>query len=279
MITSESLKGKVKNIAKSKKLSSQEVLQMFFFERFLERLSRSSYKFNFVIKGGLLISSMIGIDNRTTMDLDTTVKGIPLKEHVIRNIILEILDIEVDDGIQFEITDITYIREEDEYENFRVHLIAIFGKIKNVMKIDITTGDIITPREIEYVYPCMFREEGIRVLAYPIETILSEKYESIIKRNISTTRMRDFYDLYNLYYLRKEDIDFKILKHAILSTARKRDSIAFLQEAYEIINDIKEDEYLKKLWEVYLRDNPYIGNLSFFAVVEVVDLISKKVDI
>ena len=279
MITSESLKGKVKNIAKSKKLSSQEVLQMFFFERFLERLSHSSYKFNFVIKGGLLISSMIGIDNRTTMDLDTTVKGIPLKEHVIRNIILEILDIEVDDGIQFEITDITYIREEDEYENFRVHLIAIFGKIKNVMKIDITTGDIITPREIEYVYPCMFREEGIRVLAYPIETILSEKYESIIKRNISTTRMRDFYDLYNLYYLRKEDIDFKILKHAILSTARKRDSIAFLQEAYEIINDIKEDEYLKKLWEVYLRDNPYIGNLSFFAVVEVVDLISKKVDI
>lgn len=279
MITSESLKGKVKNIAKSKKLSSQEVLQMFFFERFLERLSRSSYKFNFVIKGGLLISSMIGIDNRTTMDLDTTVKGIPLKEHVIRNIILEILDIEVDDGIQFEITDITYIREEDEYENFRVHLIAIFGKIKNVMKIDITTGDIITPREIEYVYPCMFREEGIRVLAYPIETILSEKYESIIKRNISTTRMRDFYDLYNLYYLRKEDIDFKILKQAILSTARKRDSIAFLQEAYEIINDIKEDEYLKKLWEVYLRDNPYIGNLSFFAVVEVIDLISKKVDI
>lgn len=279
MITSESLKGKVKNIAKSKKLSSQEVLQMFFFERFLERLSHSSYKFNFVIKGGLLISSMIGIDNRTTMDLDTTVKGIPLKEHVIRNIILEILDIEVDDGIQFEITDITYIREEDEYENFRVHLIAIFGKIKNVMKIDITTGDIITPREIEYVYPCMFREEGIRVLAYPIETILSEKYESIIKRNISTTRMRDFYDLYNLYYLRKEDIDFKILKHAILSTARKRDSIAFLQEAYEIINDIKEDEYLKKLWEVYLRDNSYIGNLSFFAVVEVVDLIAKKVDI
>ena len=263
MITSESLKGKVKNIAKSKKLSSQEVLQMFFFEKFLERLSRSSYKFNFVIKGGLLISSMIGIDNRTTMDLDTTVKGISLKEHVIRNIILEILDIEVDDGIQFEITDITYIREKDEYENFRVHLIAIFGKIKNVMKINITTGDIITPREIEYVYPCMFREEGIRVLAYPIETILSEKYESIIKRNISTTRMRDFYDLYNLYYLRKEDIDFKILKQAILSTARKRDSIAFLQEAYEIINDIKEDEYLKKLWEVYLRDNPYIGNLSF----------------
>ena len=279
MISPESLKGKVKNISKSKRLSSQEVLQMFFFERFLERLSHSKYKFNFVIKGGLLISSMIGIDNRTTMDMDTTVKGIPLKEDVIKNIILEILGIEVGDGIQFEVTDITHIREEDEYENFRVHLTAIFGKIRNAMKIDITTGDVITPKEIEYVYPCMFREEGLKVLAYPIETILAEKYESVIKRNISTTRMRDFYDLYSLYHLRKEEIDFGVLKQAILSTARKRDSISFIQEANEIINDIKEDSYLKELWEVYLKDNPYIKELNFFDTVEVVKIIAEKVEI
>lgn len=279
MISSESLKGKIKNIAKSKGLSSQEVLQMFFFERFLERLSHSEYKFNFVIKGGLLISSMIGIDNRTTMDMDTTVKGISLKEDVIKNIILEILGIEVGDGIQFEVTDITHIREEDDYENFRVHLTAIFGKIRNAMKIDITTGDVITPKEIEYVYPCMFREEGLKVLAYPIETILAEKYESIIKRNISTTRMRDFYDLYSLYHLRKEEIDFDVLKQAILSTARKRDSISFIQEANEIINDIKEDSYLKALWKVYLKDNPYIKELNFFDTVEVVKIIAEKVEI
>lgn len=279
MISSESLKGKVKNIAKSKSLSSQEVLQMFFFERFLERLSNSKYKFNFVIKGGLLISSMIGIDNRTTMDMDTTVKGIPLKEDAIKNIILEISGIEVGDGIQFEVTDITHIREEDEYENFRVHLTAIFGKIRNAMKIDITTGDVITPKEIEYVYPCMFREEGLKVLAYPIETILAEKYESVIKRNISTTRMRDFYDLYSLYHLRKEEIDFDVLKQAILSTARKRDSISFIREANEIIIDIKEDSYLKELWEVYLKDNPYIKELNFFDTVEVVNIIAEKVEI
>ena len=279
MISSESLKGKVKNIAKSKSLSSQEVLQMFFFERFLERLSNSKYKFNFVIKGGLLISSMIGIDNRTTMDMDTTVKGIPLKEDAIKNIILEISGIEVGDGIQFEVTDITHIREEDEYENFRVHLTAIFGKIRNAMKIDITTGDVITPKEIEYVYPCMFREEGLKVLAYPIETILAEKYESAIKRNISTTRMRDFYDLYSLYHLRKEEIDFDVLKQAILSTARKRDSISFIREANEIIIDIKEDSYLKELWEVYLKDNPYIKELNFFDTVEVVKIIAEKVEI
>ena len=246
MIGSEGLKGKIRNIANSKNLRSQEVLQMFFFERFLERLSKSKYKLNFVIKGGLLISSMIGIDNRTTMDMDTTIKGVPLKEEVIRNIISEIINVEVNDGIEFEITNISHIREE-EYENFRVHLIANFDKIKNDMKIDITTGDAITSKEIEYLYPCMFQEESLRVLAYPLETILAEKYENVIKRNISTTRMRDFYDLYNLYNLRKEEIDFDILKQAIISTANRRESLPLMKQAIEIIEDIKDDDYLKEL--------------------------------
>lgn len=277
MIGSESLKGKIKNIANSKNLRSQEVLQMFFFERFLERLSKSKYKFNFVIKGGLLISSMIGIDNRTTMDMDTTIKGVPLKEEVIRNIVSEIINVEVDDGIEFEITDISHIREEDEYENFRVHLIANFSKIKNDMKIDITTGDVITPKEIEYLYPCMFQDESLKVLAYPLETILAEKYESVIKRNIATTRMRDFYDLYNLYNLRKEEINFEILKQAIISTANRRESLPVMKQAIEIIEDIKEDDYLKELWKVYLADNPYVGDLNFLETVKIVELIAEKI--
>ena len=250
---------------------------MFFFERFLERLSKSKYKFNFVIKGGLLISSMIGIDNRTTMDMDTTIKGVPLKEEVIRNIVSEIINVKVDDGIEFEIVDITHIREEDEYENFRVHLMANFEKIKNDMKVDITTGDVITPKEIEYLYPCMFQEENIRVLAYPLETILAEKYESVIKRNITTTRMRDFYDLYNLYNLRKEDINFDILKQAIISTARRRESLSLMKQAIEIIEDIKEDDYLKELWTVYLADNLYVGDLNFSETVKVVEIIAEKI--
>lgn len=250
---------------------------MFFFERFLERLSKSEYKLNFVIKGGLLISSMIGIDNRTTMDMDTTIKDVPLKEEIIRNIVSEIVNVEVDDGIEFEITDISHIREEDEYENFRVHLIANFGKIKNDMKIDITAGDAITPKEIEYLYPCMFQEESLRVLAYPLETILAEKYESVIKRNITTTRMRDFYDLYNLYNLRKEDINFDILKQAIISTANRRESLPVMKQAIEIIDDIKEDDYLKKLWKVYLVDDPYVGDLNFLETVKVVELIAEKI--
>ena len=277
MISSESLKGEIRNIATYKNLRSQEVLQMFFFERFLERLSKSEYKLNFVIKGGLLISSMIGIDNRTTMDMDTTIKDVPLKEEIIRNIVSEIVNVEVDDGIEFEITDISHIREEDEYENFRVHLIANFGKIKNDMKIDITAGDAITPKEIENLYPCMFQEESLRVLAYPLETILAEKYESVIKRNITTTRMRDFYDLYNLYNLRKEDINFDILKQAIISTANRRESLPVMKQAIEIIDDIKEDDYLKKLWKVYLVDDPYVGDLNFLETVKVVELIAEKI--
>ena len=277
MISSESLKGKIRNIAISKNLRSQEVLQMFFFERFLERLSGSEYKYNFIIKGGLLISSMIGIDNRTTMDMDTTIKGVALKEDIIRNVISKIINTEVDDGIGFEITGISHIREEDEYENFRVNLIAEFGKIKNDMKIDITTGDAITPKEMEYLYPCMFQNESIRVLAYPLETILAEKYESVIKRNIATTRMRDFYDLYNLYNLRKEEIDFDILKQAIISTSNKRESLSLIKEAMEIIEDIKEDYYLKELWKVYLADNLYVGDLDFLETVKIVEIIADKI--
>lgn len=277
MISSESLKGKIRNIAISKNLRSQEVLQMFFFERFLERLSGSEYKYNFIIKGGLLISSMIGIDNRTTMDMNTTIKGVALKEDIIRNVISKIINTEVDDGIEFEITGISHIREEDEYENFRVNLIAEFGKIKNDMKIDITTGDAITPKEMEYLYPCMFQNESIRVLAYPLETILAEKYESIIKRNIATTRMRDFYDLYNLYNLRKEEIDFDILKQAIISTSNRRESLSLIKEAMEIIEDIKEDYYLKELWKVYLADNLYVGDLDFLETVKIVEIIADKI--
>ena len=141
----------------------------------------------------------------------------------------------------------------------------------------ITTGDALTPKEIEYLYPCMFQEESLRVLAYPLETILAEKYESVIKRNIFTTRMRDFYDLYNLYNLRKEEIDFDILKQAIISTVNKRGNFSLMKQAMEIIEDIKDDDYLKELWKVYLADNLYVGDLNFSETVKVVEIIAEKI--
>ena len=276
MINIESIKGKIRSMAEKKSLKSQEVLQIYFFERFLERLSKSNYKNNFVIKGGFLISSLIGIENRTTMDMDTTIKGIPLKEEKIKEIVNEIINIDVDDGIRFEIKDISYIREEDEYENFRISLIANVGKTKNPMKLDLTTGDAITPREIEYTYPCIFSQEDIKIMAYPLETILAEKYETIIRRNI-TTRMRDFYDLYTLYKLKKDEIDYKILKEAIERTSDKRGSQEIMKDYEEIIEDIKEDSYQRSLWEVYLSENKYIGDLTFDKVVDVVITISNRV--
>lgn len=274
MINIESIKGKIRNLAEQKNLKSQEVLQIYFFERLLERLSKSQYKNNFVIKGGFLISSLIGIENRTTMDMDTTIKGIALKENRIKEIVEEILDINVDDGIRFEIKDISYIREEDKYENFRISLIANVGKTQNPMKIDITTGDAITPREIEYAYPCIFSKKDIKIMAYPLETILAEKYGTIIRRNITTTRMRDFYDLYTLYKLKKDKINYEILKEAIEKTSKKRGSQDIMQDYEKIIEDIKEDSYLRSLWKVYLSENKYIDDLTFDKVIDVVTILS-----
>ena len=278
MINIESIKGKIRSLAEKKNLKSQEVLQIYFFERFLERLSKSQYKNNFVIKGGFLISSLIGIENRTTMDMDTTIKGIALKEEKIKDIVEEIININVDDGIKFEIKNISYIREEDEYENFRISLIANVGKTKNPMKLDLTTGDAITPREIEYTYPCIFNKEAIKIMVYPLETILAEKYETIIRRNITTTRMRDFYDLYTLYKLKKDEIDYEVLKEAIERTSNRRGSQEIMQDYEEIIEDIKEDSYLRSLWEVYLIENKYIGDLIFDKVVDVVTILSDRIN-
>ncbi|OXZ40066.1 nucleotidyl transferase AbiEii/AbiGii toxin family protein [Finegoldia magna] len=276
MINIESIKAKIRNLAKNNNLSSQEVLQMFLFERFLERLSKSEYKSNFVIKGGFLVSSLIGINNRTTMDMDSTIKGLPLTEENITKVVNSIINIEVNDGIQFEIKDVNYIRESDEYENFRVSLVANIGKTKNPMKLDLTTGDAITPREIEYSYPCIFHEKNIEVLAYPVETIIAEKYESIIKRNITTTRMRDFYDLYTLYNLKKSEIDIDILCTAIKRTSSKRESSEIMKISEEIIEDIQNDPYLLELWNVYVSENKYIGELSFDNVVDVITIICEK---
>ena len=276
MKNAESLKAKIREIALKKHLNSMEVLQMYFFERFLDRLSKSKYKFNFVIKGGFLISSIIGVDNRTTMDMDTTVKGVALKEEVIKNILEEILNINVNDNISFAINNIKHIREDDEYENFRIYLIACFDKIKNPMKIDITTGDIITPREITYNYHSIFEEKYIKIQAYPIETILAEKYETIIKRNIATTRMRDFYDIFSLYNLRKEEIDFKTLKSAIIRTANKRNSLDIMNSSIEIIKDMQKDNYLVKLWNTYLQENEYIEKIKFEKTLEVIEIIATK---
>ena len=227
MKTPEQLKGTIRSMAQKKNLRAQEVLQMFLFERVLERLANSVYKNNFILKGGLLISSMIGIGERTTMDMDTTVRGIQMEEDEIVKAVKEILAVDVGDGIAFEYQSIEPIREDDAYNNFRVHLRAKYGKIDSPMKIDVTTGDVITPAAIEYEFPMLFDEKTVPVMAYTLETVLAEKYETIIRRNIGTTRARDYYDLHTLFRSRKSEVRPEILKAAVLHTAKKRDSVRY----------------------------------------------------
>lgn len=262
MKTPEQLKGAIRNIAKKNNLMPQEVLQMFLLERILERLSASRYRENFILKGGLLISSMIGITERTTMDMDTTVCGIPMEVDEITNIMNEIVGIDVGDEIVFEVVKIEPIREDDEYNNFRVHLKAVYGKINNPMKIDITTGDKITPAAIEYSYKMMFEDKQVPVMAYTLETILAEKYETIIRRNIGTTRARDFYDLYVLFRSRRDEVRKDILKMAVTYTASKRGSLEVISEFVEICEELRKEEALHRLWNNYAEENSYAAHLK-----------------
>ena len=262
--TPEQLKGQIRCFAGKRNLQSQEVLQMFLLERVLDRLSKSKYKDNFILKGGLLISSMIGIAERTTMDMDTTVTGINMKETEIEKIICEILLIDVGDGIEFTFEKLEPIREDDDYNNFRAYFVAHYGKIANKMKIDITTG------AIRYSYKTILDDDEIGVMAYNTETIIAEKYETIIRRNIGTSRARDFYDLHVFYNLYKDAINLEILKLAVTRTAKKRESLDTMYEWEEIIEDMKVDTALKELWKNYCENNAYASEVSFENVMETI---------
>ena len=269
MFTPEQLKGKIRNVAKEKNLSSQEILQMYLFERVLERLSKSKYVKNFILKGGFLIASMIGIDERTTMDIDTTVKGLSMDKETIEPIIKEILSIDVNDGIEFEYGKIESIRRDDDYNNFRVYFNAKYGKINNPMKMDITTGDEITPAAVAYKYPTIFGDGEIDVIAYNLETILAEKYETVIRRNIGNTRARDFYDLYALYAIYKDSLNAIILRDAVKRTSKQRGSLPELDDRKRIVDEIAEEPFIIELWNAYRDEYAYAERIRFEDIIKV----------
>ena len=278
MKTPEQLKGSIRSLAKKKGIHAQEVLQIFMFERIIERLSVSSYKDKFILKGGLLISAILGITERTTMDMDTTVKGFPMDEKSIRKAITEILNQPVNDGIEFQLLYLTPIREDDEYENFRASIQATGGKMKISMKIDITTGDEITPKEVQFSYPFLFDDRQVLVKAYTQETILAEKYETIIRRNIGNTRARDFYDLHLLYRLYQENADWDLLKQAVLSTAKKRDSLSVLQDTARILPALRESTVLQGLWKRYQTQNLYAREITYPAIMETITEFTERMN-
>ena len=269
MKTSEQIKGAIRNISKKTGVNPNSLLQMCLFEGILEKLSKSKYSENFILKGGLLISSLIGVDMRSTMDMDTTVRGIPLNQESISNILNEILAIEIDADIEYKLIKLSPIRQEDVYEDFCASISCVFGKINATLNIDITTGDVITPREMNYSYSKIIEEGTIPIMTYTIETILAEKFETISSRNITTTRARDFYDLYMIYSIYKDKINKDTLRKAIERTSKYRGSLEMALQYKEIVELFKESEAPKELWGKYVQNNLYAKDVDFLDTISV----------
>ena len=269
MKTSEQIKGAIRNISKKTGVNPNSLLQMSLFEGILEKFSKSKYSENFILKGGLLISSLIGVDMRSTMDMDTTVRGIPLNEDSISNILNEILAIEIDADIEYKLIKLSPIRQEDVYEDFCASISCVFGEINATLNIDITTGDVITPREMNYSYSKIIEEGTIPIMTYTIETILAEKFETISSRNITTTRARDFYDLYMIYSIYKDKINKDTLRKAIERTSKYRGSLEMALQYKEIVELFKESEAPKELWGKYVQNNLYAKDVDFLDTISV----------
>ena len=257
------LKALIKKKAEENRISAQLVMQNYMMERLLERISLSQYKQNFILKGGFLIAAIVGLDTRTTKDMDATIKGLPLTNESVGEIFNEICTISVEDDVTFSVLRISEIREGDIYPGLRVHLTANYPPLKVPLAVDITTGDRITPKEIEYSFRLMFDERSISVLAYNLETIFAEKLETVLSRNIANTRPRDFYDIHVLYALRGSDCDKAILKQALEETTTRRGSRGVIEHYPAIVESVRENAQLRGFWERYQIEFDYAADISF----------------
>jgi len=256
------LKDWIKNKSKTSGTPANTLLQTYMMERLLERISMSQYRDNIVFKGGFLISSMIGIDKRSTKDMDTTMIGLPISRDEIERIINEIISIELDDNVTFDIKSIENIHEDGDYDDFRILLVATFMTIREFMQLDITVGDEIIPKEIEYKYKLMFEDRQIPIMAYNLYTILAEKIETILSRNITNTRGRDFYDTFVLISLNRDTLSRDDLLHAIRTKATERNSILFIENYQKHLNDILKSPEVTKIWTSYVENYPYAKGIS-----------------
>ena len=269
-----SLKARMVQIAKKNHIAAQTVLQNFFFERFLERLSQSKYCDKFVLKGGVLIAALVGIGTRSTMDMDATLRNMPLNEKSVMDAVREICEIPMDDCVSFSDFAFEPIRKDDAYGGFRLKFNACFYTIKSPISIDISTGDVITPEPVEYYMPGFFDDsKSIRVWGYNVETVLAEKLETILSRGVASTRPRDYYDVYILQI--KKRVNANRLKAARKATAEHRNSLQFIENADSTLAEIKEKDFLKEQWERYRKQYSYAKALEFETVVESVSQLLK----
>jgi len=267
----KSLMDKSRNMAIKNNITTNEVLQNYMFERILERLSVSKYKNNFILKGGLLLSSIMGIDTRTTMDMDTAIKGLNLTEEQIYNVLNEILSINIDDNVEFNIKNSEPIREDDDYGGIKYNILVNYDGIKVNLSIDIATGDIITPGEIEYEYKMLFEDRYLNIMSYNIETIIAEKFQTVISRGILNSRMKDYYDIY--YLITYKEFSKENLKNAIIKTFERRDTS--IEETDKVIYEISNSDFIKELWKNYSSKFKYTQHIKIDDVIEKINIINE----
>ena len=273
------IKNMIHKISKGDSKLSLVLLRLFFMENFLKRISFSRYKDNFILKGGMLVSQELGINSRVTKDIDTTLKFYKLDKKSINEIFLELIDLKIDDGITYSINDIENIMDEHKYPGIRVSLVGSINNTIQPFQIDISTNDSITPKEITYEYNLLFDDIKINILSYNIETLLAEKIETILDRNITNTRMRDFYDVYMIYKLKYTSIDFKILRKAFEATMKNRNTLYIITKANELIDLIKDENYLFNNWNNYKNNNLYVGDIDFLDTIIVLQKILKEIGV
>lgn len=264
------LKAAISKMAKEKHIPAQLVMQNYMLERLLKRIAHSRYQGNFILKGGLLIASMVGLHSRATMDMDATIRNHPVNENSIKTMFEEIVSIPIDDNITFSFQEVGEIRKNDAYGGYRVSLTANFLPMKVPLKLDITTGDKITPKAVEYKYPMMFNDGTLEIFAYNLETILAEKLETVISRGDHNTRPRDFYDIFILSKLKGDQINWTILRQAVSETAQKRNSGMLMPQYQSILEQIVSSPVMQNHWTIYQRDYEYAREVDFSATCETI---------
>ena len=263
--SSKQLKDLIRNLSKEVGIEAHVLIRKYMMERFLERVSSSKYNGSFILKGGMLVAAFVGVEARATMDIDTTIKGIPVTIVDMERTITEISNIDLDDNVKFRIKKVSEIMDEAEYSGIRFSMDAVLDGAVIPLKIDISTGDVITPREIAYSYKLMFEDRTIPIMTYPIETVLAEKLETVISRSITNTRMRDFYDIHIL--LKSQNINADILALALEKTAKKRGNFSLLENAESVLKIVKSDEDMKRLWDIYQKKFKYAGEYTWDEVI------------
>ena len=277
MVDITDIKILAKEIENKYDLNYYEILQRYMFERILERISVSNYQDNFILKGGLLLSAMFGIGNRMTKDMDATITGIDVSKNKMLKVLNEILSINLKDGVKFDVVDITDIREDDEYGGNKYHIVGKLQSLKVNLEIDISTGDKVTPRELKYKYPLIFENRTIIISSYNIETILAEKIETVLRRGVFNSRMKDFYDIYYFLTKLRKDININILKEAVDNTFTKRNSFEYLNDYEQIIDSIIGNERIEKLWNVYSNKYKYANDIDINEILNLLKSIINEV--